>query len=151
MTHLTNWRDRWLSFVGDTSSPEWNRYLFRWERSNHVVWALVLFFGMLFGGTLLTLVIGSALHLQGQSLEWLRAAFMSLFIATWFSFVRPYRQGIVAGVAFFAAKIADTVVRDSVADAWLAFVVSLVAAVLAVVVAVRVINLLDTRRRTHVA
>ncbi|MFN7982214.1 MAG: hypothetical protein U0Q11_10175 [Vicinamibacterales bacterium] len=151
MNQAPQWLARWFSFVGETSGSEWNRYLFRWERSNHVVWALVLFFGMLFGGAFLTLFVGRALHLEGQGLEWLRAAFMALFLTAWFSFVRPFRQGIVAGLAFFAAKLADLGVRSAGTDDWLALIVSIVAAMLTVVVAVRVLNLLDTRRRPHAA
>ncbi len=143
MSRLEDWRTR---VIGDTSGPEWNRHLFQWERSNHVVWALVLFFGMLFGGTFLTLLIGSALHLQDVGRDWLRAVFMSAFLFAWFSFMKPVRLAIVVGFAFFAAQTADLLFRQAVMDAWPANFVSLAVALVSSGAVVRSFNLLDRRR-----
>ena len=130
-------------------SPEWTRYLFHWQRSNHVVWALVLVFGALFGGPFLTVIVAQLLQIQ--DLTWLRFVSHGVVMTAIFSVFVPIRWALVLGGALVASDVGEEFYRRLVADNWLAYPVSIVGGVFVALVVVAGFIWVDTARRRSIA
>lgn len=128
----------------ELASPAWNQYLFNWEQSSSVVWALVIVFGTALVGPLVIFALARVFHVQ--DLFWFRTVFGAGFMTAFSFVVFSTRRTILLGSAFFGGRMADEVFRRVVADDWRALAVAIVVAVFGSIMLVQVFRSIDASR-----
>lgn len=110
------------------STPLWNRYLFELHRPNHVVWAVVLVFGILICGLPLTFLVARRLAIH--DLTWLRVIWTGGFTTVLFIVALPIRRALSLGIALFAGQCAHEWFRRAMSDDWRALAIYVLATML---------------------
>jgi hypothetical protein len=131
------------------STPAWKRYLFEWHRPSHVVWALVLVFGVLFGGPLLVFSISAAFGAHDSGL--FRDVWMYVWLTTVFSVFMPVRSAVLTGLAMSMGRLAREWCVRMVGDDWRAYAVDIVVAGLTVVLVIAVYRWRDANAATSLS